>query len=971
MRVKSFCREQLLGAVFCAAIIFLSASLCFGQQTSQVIPASKQSAAPANNESKQATQQALQAGFSSYEHDQYPKAIAQFKQAISLAEQNNNDVAQAEGHRGLGAVLLAQSNYDAAAKELGQSLALCEAAHDLYCTAKAQQDLGMLAQEKSDWVAARQLYRSALSEYELRKDVLRQANVWRNLAMDPSLNSQEAVEDIQHGLALLGTNGDPSVEGGLLESWGDELFGKADYADAIEKLEAAAECFERAGERFAFARVLISEGRVYRAHGLPARALEFYDRALKIERQIGDQFGVAETMNATAVAYNSMGQPDKALATYEAALVVARKTGSSRLITFLLGNLAGQNLEMKRYAVAVEMLEEVLLQEKAPYVRAIRYIQLCDSDVALRHDDSAVKAANSALELSAKIGDRDDDVHGLYCRARAENGLGQRSAAIADVSVALKTLEQIRQQLVPIDFMKQGFANEGQFLFDFAITLQEEEGNDIEALAISEEARARAFGDLLASRDIGSQRKDRAAVAAVKQIEAQATNGSSMQHSNGDSITLTLRGASHSTPALQPKSENKPELPSFAYSQPFSTEQIQSFAARDDATILSYWVGEDSTFIWVVQPNGTIHSAEIHVTSAHLQEMVGNLWPQPRLETKASNTSDSLGSASAQPRGARVEHLISRSGDDLDFTSQNNDNWRELYTLLIRPVERYLPAAKGSLLTIEPHGPLLLLPFAALIDEHGRYLVEKYSLNYTPSLSLFRYMERDHETSTATRQHFLLVADPSDLARGPNGEQLPTLPGARQEVSAVARMLPSNETTLLMGKDAQAQRVEDEIGQSTVIHFATHAIVKDDSPWDSYLAFGDVGSTTGGRLTAADVYSLSLHANLVFLSACRTGMGKVSGDGIAGLTRAFVYAGASSVIASLGDVSDDTTVRLVPEFYKSWLKGNNKAQALREAQLRLMRDLRAGRVKINTPYGKYALPEDPILWASFILEGEP
>lgn len=972
MRVKSILRERLLGATFSAAIAFLSISACFGQQTSQVIPALRQPTAPANNESKQDIQQALQAGFSFYEHDQYPEAIAQFKQAISLAEQKSNPVASAEGYRGMGVVLLAQSQYDAARKELGQSLALCEAARDSYCTAKAQQDLGMLTQEKGDWVSARQFYRSALHEYELRKDVLREANVWRDLSMDPSLGPQEAIQDIQRGLALLGTNQDPIVEGGLLEDWGDDLFSDADYAGAIEKLDAAANCFERAGDRFSFARVLISEGRVYRAHGIPARALEFYERALKIQQEIGDQDGTAQTMNAMAIAYDKMGQPAKSLTVYEAALAVARRTGSSRLISFLLGNLAAENIELKQYDAAAGMLEEVLSQQKNPSLRANLYIQLCEADIGLQRYDAALKAANSALELTLKTGDRDNDLYGLYWRARAENGLGQTNAALADVSVALNNLERIRRRLVPIDFMKQGFANERGFFFDLAITLQQAQGNDVQALAISEEARARAFADLLASRDLSPQGKDRAAVAAANQVETQATNdASSPQPSDGASIALTLRGVGQPDPAVtRPRSASQPDLESFASSQPFSITQIQSFAARGNASVLSYWVSEDRTFVWVVQPDGAIHSVQIQVSSVRLEQMIRNLWPQPRLEPNGPDTSASAASADVQTRGTRVAHLISRSGDNLEFTSHDRNNWRQLYTLLILPIEKYLPATKGSLLTIEPHGPLLLLPFAALVDEHGHYLVERYSLNYTPSLSLFQYMGRDDKISTDVSRHFLFVADPTDLAPGPNGEQLPALPGARQEVSAVARILPAGQTTVLVGKDAQARRVDEEIDRDTVIHFATHAIVQDD-PSDSYLALGEIGSTDGGRLTTGDVYSLSLHANLVFLSACRTGMGRVSGDGIAGLTRAFIYAGASSVIASLGDVSDETTVRLVPEFYRHWLKGENKAEALREAQLRLLRDLREGRVKINTPYGKYALPEDPILWASFVLEGEP
>jgi CHAT domain-containing protein len=126
-----------------------------------------------------------------------------------------------------------------------------------------------------------------------------------------------------------------------------------------------------------------------------------------------------------------------------------------------------------------------------------------------------------------------------------------------------------------------------------------------------------------------------------------------------------------------------------------------------------------------------------------------------------------------------------------------------------------------------------------------------------------------------------------------------------------------------------------------------------------------------GLLDARAIYGLNLHSDLVFLSACRSGVGKISNDGVMGLTRAFLYAGAASVIVSLWDVADEPTSRLVVEFYKNWLNGQDKASSLRQAQLHLLRDLRAGRLKIRSETGELVLPEDPVFWASFVVEGEP
>ena len=152
-----------------------------------------------------------------------------------------------------------------------------------------------------------------------------------------------------------------------------------------------------------------------------------------------------------------------------------------------------------------------------------------------------------------------------------------------------------------------------------------------------------------------------------------------------------------------------------------------------------------------------------------------------------------------------------------------------------------------------------------------------------------------------------------------------------------------------------------------VLHFATHAIVRGDEPLSSFLALAASGDDDG-RLTAQEIYRLRLDADLVVLSACRSAGGRVTGDGIATFARAFIYAGAPSIVASVWDVADEPTNRLLPAFYRAWLGGASKARALRTAQLGLMNDLRAGKIHIVTPAGPVSLPEHPVFWASVVDE---
>jgi CHAT domain-containing protein len=265
-----------------------------------------------------------------------------------------------------------------------------------------------------------------------------------------------------------------------------------------------------------------------------------------------------------------------------------------------------------------------------------------------------------------------------------------------------------------------------------------------------------------------------------------------------------------------------------------------------------------------------------------------------------------------------------------------------------------------------------MLPFAALRNARGQYLIERYTLHYIPAISLLGFTQTMKKAKQASPS-YLLIADPSGTPRGEGGRALPTLAGARREVATVARLLLPSEVKLLEGPQATERQVADLAGHSTVIHFATHGIIRDDQPFDSYLALGGSGWNLkqDGHLTAQKIYGLDLHADLVFLSACRSGLGQVSGDGMAGLTRAFLYAGTPSVIATLWDVADEPTYRLVGAFYRSWLNGSDKARALRSAQLRLLGELRRGQVRLHTGAGEFALPEDPVFWASFVLQGEP
>jgi CHAT domain-containing protein len=210
-----------------------------------------------------------------------------------------------------------------------------------------------------------------------------------------------------------------------------------------------------------------------------------------------------------------------------------------------------------------------------------------------------------------------------------------------------------------------------------------------------------------------------------------------------------------------------------------------------------------------------------------------------------------------------------------------------------------------------PHGPLLHLPFAALRDAQGRYLVERCAIHSVPALGMLQFITPRRANPRAGS--LLLVADPASPPKIAGEPRLPRLPGAVEEARAIARLVPPARTTLPANAGATEARVREALPHQSVVHFATHALVLDADPMASFLALG-AGSGGDGRLTAEKIYGLKLDADLVVMSACRSGGGLITGDGIAGLARAFFYAGAPSLVVSLWDVADAPTSRLVPAF---------------------------------------------------------
>jgi CHAT domain-containing protein len=274
---------------------------------------------------------------------------------------------------------------------------------------------------------------------------------------------------------------------------------------------------------------------------------------------------------------------------------------------------------------------------------------------------------------------------------------------------------------------------------------------------------------------------------------------------------------------------------------------------------------------------------------------------------------------------------------------------RELYDLLIRPVDHHLP--DGAALVVVPDGVLHAIPFAALIKrESGRYLIEHHAVATTPSLTIFVRSIPPPASASPSFTSALVVGN----ARG-EGPDLPQLPDAEREARDIATLYPTR--LLLVDDDASKPRFTAAVGQYEVVHFAGHAVSNDEYPALSHLRLAGPDESRRS-LFAREIAAMRFaRTDLVVLAACRTSAGRIRrGEGVLSLARPFLAAGVPTVVASLWDVDDRASHALFVRFHRALRRGSSIADALRDAQLAALGE-------------SDAVLRDPENWATFVVIG--
>ena len=595
---------------------------------------------------------------------------------------------------------------------------------------------------------------------------------------------------------------------------------------------------------------------------------------------------------------------------------------------------------LEQYQGAFNLIKEWSL--KYPYENVL-YEGIGEVYIQQRNFPEALENYQKALAL-AESQRRPDAVRIASARlAYILRETGKPGEAVPHYQKAVQQIESIRSLLGSEEYRQSYF--EGVVgTYSGAIVALLASGKWEEAFNYSEKARSRAFLDVLGSKvqlsrvKSGLLEEERSLQERISALKAKLGGEEEPQ---GADVRKELREAERAYNVFLARLRKADkEQASLMTVKPLTLKEVQDLI-DPGTTLVSYFITGRNIRVWIVEKD-RFQYLPIRLRKEKLFGLVKSL-------------RESMFSLGERER--------------LNIAS------KYLYRNLLEPV---LPHVKGKELIIVPHDVLHYLPFHALLSPDGRYLIEKYPIYYLSSASLLQFVK---DKRRAKGEKVLAFGNP-DL-----GDPNKDLKFAELEAQGVKDLYP--QSTLLVRKEATEEKSKALSPGHDIIHFATHAELSERDPLSSAILLAR-DDKEDGRLEVREIFGMDLQANLVVLSACETGLGKLSsGDELVGLTRAFIYAGTPSVVASLWKVEDSSTAALMASFYKN-LKTMTKVEALRQAQLQLIRgegssDLlarrgvggigRLGEVPETKPQSSTPGPvsvstSHPYFWAPFILVGD-
>jgi CHAT domain-containing protein/Tfp pilus assembly protein PilF len=818
--------------------------------------------------------------------------------------------------------------------------------------------------------------------------------------------NQKTLEHHIPALEILQAIGEQWAVASLLSNIGLAYGSIAEYQKALEHHNQALSLFQSLRSTWGEATSLNNIGLIYDSLGEHQKALDYYNQALPLRQVVGDRTGQAITLNNIGASYRSLGDYQKALDYYNRALPILKAGKSQRIEAFTLNNIGivytalGEHQKALDYYRRAQALGERRSQAVALKNMGMAYTVLGDNQ-------KAIDCYNQSLQLSLISNDRNLESVTRYLMARQQYSQNNLIEARSNIETALEIAESLRAKVISPELRASYFSSAQQY-YDLYIDLlmrfdqlNPNQGYQELALNASERARARTLLEMLAEARADIRQGVEPSLlerelSLKRALDAKTERQSRLLSLNGNQKEIELIEKEIKQLLVEDQQikaqikEKSPRYAALTQPRPLTLKEIQQKIVDPDTLLLEYALGEEHSYLWAVTQNS--------IATFQLPK-------RAEIEKAAQRVYDLLSVDNRQKRKPSAK-----------FYNDYNDAVSALSRIVLEPVAMHLQKQR---LLIVTHGALSYIPFAVLPSPEickpptlptghstSQPLITKHEIIYLPSVSILAVLRRESAGRKSGAKAVAVIADPvfdkkdvrvraimkekkkvvagkneqedkadlhpdnisqiafkrsiSEVGLG-NGKELQRLPFSGQEARAIFSL--SQHAGAMSALDFEASletATSAEMKQYRIVHFATHSILNNEHPELSGLVLSLVdkqGNPQNGFLRLYNIYNLNLEADLVVLSACQTALGKqIKGEGLMGVTRGFMYAGAARVVASLWKVDDEATAELMKRFYTEMMKeGHRPAEALRAAQLWMQKQERW---------------QSPYYWAGFILQGE-
>jgi CHAT domain-containing protein/Tfp pilus assembly protein PilF len=887
------------------------------------------------------------------------------------------------------------------AEKFEEALGLWQSLDDRWMLAETYLDLGILNARMFDYAKALELYEKSLPLFpDSPEGVASKATALNNIAdVHRTLGEpRKALDYFRQCLELKKPGRSRAIS---LDNIGGVYYALSDYQQALDHMQQALTTFRSLGLVRDEAVALNNLGNTWGKIGDLNRSREYLSEALTLIRKTKDKHQEATYLNNLGNCSFSMGDYGQALdyarQSIEINRAIRNSGGEADGLTLLcrIYNASGEAekaMEACQGALTMHRKTRDRLGEQET-LSALRQVHARGGDTR-----NAIASGQQALSLIREIGDPGGELSELHALGKLAAREGDLSQARERIEQAIQIGESLRAKAGSRQLRSSYLAGlQGAFesYVDLLMQLNAREpgkGHEQRALQFSERARARGLLDLLAeSRAEIRQGADREALekerSLLERLNAKDAAWKRLRNNErtkaqADLIAGEINDLTTQLQVIEAQVRaSSPRYAALTQSDPLTAAEIQQQLLDDNTVLLEYALGEKQSWLWAV-------------TRDSLQSF--QLPARADIESAARDVYRLLTARQPQKDLSQAEHLKQIVEADAKLPAAT----AALSRMLLDPVSTQLQGEwKNFRLAIVASGALEYVPFAALSS------ISNHEIAHLPSASALALLRQEAAGRQAPGSTLAVLADPVFEAGDPrlvtarkkSSPQVPTgllasvrsadaLPAApilapdlgrsvrsfhregfgrlvfsSEEADFIAKLAPRRSTLKATGFAANRQLVTSgELGRYRIVHFATHGLINSEHPELSGLVLSLVeesGKPQDGFLRMHELFNLHLPADLVVLSACQTALGKeIKGEGLVGLTRGFMYAGAQRVVASLWQVDDQATAQLMQAFYRGMLKeGLRPAAALRAAQLEMSKQKRW-----SSPY----------YWAGFVLQGE-